>query len=103
MGSIMGRKRSERNTILSEWLARNQDRISRDDFALRLGVRRQHVDRHARGDQRPALDLAFDIEDLTKQVTAGQDVLSARAWWLPPGQRVKTVAKPAKARLASKK
>ena len=99
----MGRKRSDKSTILSEWLARNQDRISRDDFALRLGVRRQHVDRHARGEQRPALDLAFDIEDLTKQVTGGQDILSARAWWLPPGQRVKTAEKPAKARHGSDK
>jgi len=98
----MGRKRSGKSTILSEWLDRNHERISRDDFASRLGIRRQHVDRHARGEQRPALDLAFDIEDLTKQVTDGQDILSARAWWLPHGERVKAAAKPTKARRAAK-
>ena len=85
----MGRPRSETTTPLSEWLDRNQDKISRDDFAQKIGVKRQNVDRHARGYQRPGIDLAFDIEDLTTKISEGKDVLAARAWWISPDLRLR--------------
>jgi DNA-binding XRE family transcriptional regulator len=90
MDLIMGRMRSETTTPLSAWLARNEAKVSRDDFARRIGVARQHVDRHARGYQRPGLDLAFDIEDATNEISGGKDILKARDWWQPPAQRLKS-------------
>ena len=92
MGSTMGRPRNETTTPLSEWLDRNQDKVSRDAFAEKLGIARQHVDRLARGGgreerRRPGLDLAFDIENATAEVSGGKDLVEARVWWLPPGQR----------------
>jgi DNA-binding XRE family transcriptional regulator len=92
----MGRPRNEKKTPLSEWLDRNQDKVSRDELAEKLGIARQQLDRHARGGgsegekdrkRRPGLDLAFDIEDVTGELSGGKDVVAARVWCLPPGQR----------------
>jgi len=82
----MSRMRSERITPLSEWLDRNQDKISRTALADRLNLLRGQVDRYARGDRKPSLDLAFDLEEITRTVTSGNDVLEARRWWnwVPP-------------------
>jgi len=82
----MSRARSERVTPLSEWLDRNQDRISRTELAEKLNLLRGQVDRYARGDRKPSLDLAFDLEEVTRVVTGGTDVLEARRWWnwVPP-------------------
>ena len=78
----MGRPRSEKKTPLSEWLDRNRDKVTRNEFAKRLGIARQHVDRYARGDngRRPGLDLAFDIENATSEISEGKDILKARDW-----------------------
>jgi transcriptional regulator with XRE-family HTH domain len=82
----MSRKRSDKKTPLSEWLGRNEDKISRKEFAATVGVNRGHLDRYARGGRKPGLDLAFEIEDLTSRITAGNDILTARALknWVPP-------------------
>jgi transcriptional regulator with XRE-family HTH domain len=82
----MSMMRSDRVTPLSEWLDRNQDKISRTELADRLNMLRGQVDRYARGDRKPGLDLAFDLEEVTRAVTAGADVLEARHWWkwVPP-------------------
>jgi transcriptional regulator with XRE-family HTH domain len=92
MGSTMGRPRNDTTTPLSEWLDRNQDKVSRDAFAEKLGIARQHVDRLARGGgreerRRPGLDLAFDIENATAEISGGKDVVKASGWCLPRGQR----------------
>ena len=50
-----GRPRAT-ETELSLWL--NRAGISRDDFAERIGVTRQHLDKLCRGARRPGLDLA---------------------------------------------
>lgn len=82
----MSRARSERVTPLSEWLDRNESKISRTELADRLSLLRGQVDRYARGDRKPSLDLAFDLEEVTRVVTSGIDVLEARQWWnwVPP-------------------
>ena len=70
---------SEKTTRLSEWF-RNNSEITREAFADRLGIERQHVDRYARGERSPGLAIAFAIEDITKEISGGKDVLKARAW-----------------------
>ena len=82
----MSRMRSERVTPLSEWLDRNEGKISRTELADKLNLLRGQVDRYARGDRKPSLDLAFDLEEVTRDVTGGTDVLEARQWWnwVPP-------------------
>jgi transcriptional regulator with XRE-family HTH domain len=82
----MSRARSDRVTPLSEWLDRNEDKISRNELADKLNLLRGQVDRYARGDRKPSLDLAFDLEEVTRAVTSGMDVLEARRWWrwVPP-------------------
>ena len=86
--------RSEEVTPLSEWLARNEDKVSRNDFATKLDLLREQVDRYARGDRKPGLDLAFDIEEATREISAGTDVLEARRWWNwePPCRRTERTA-----------
>lgn len=83
---IMSMMRSDRVTPLSEWLDRNENKISRTELADRLNLLRGQVDRYARGDRKPSLDLAFDLEEVTRAVTGGDDVLEARRWWkwIPP-------------------
>ena len=73
---------SEKTTRFSEWFQNNSE-ITREAFAARLGIERQHVDRYARGERRPGLDIAFAIEDITKELSGGKDVLEARAWTIP--------------------
>jgi transcriptional regulator with XRE-family HTH domain len=82
----MSMMRSDRVTPLSEWLDRNKDKISRTVLADKLNLLRGQVDRYARGDRKPSLDLAFDLEEVTRAVTSGTDVLEARQWWkwVPP-------------------
>jgi transcriptional regulator with XRE-family HTH domain len=94
----MGRRRSDQTTPLSEWLDRHKEAISRDAFATKLGMARQNVDRLARGGfgRRPGIDLAFDLEDVTAEVTKGKDILDARTWWLPPDQRPRRPQEPPK-------
>jgi transcriptional regulator with XRE-family HTH domain len=58
-----GRPRTREN-ILSRWL--DSAGISRDTFAVKLGVTRTHLDRLCRADRRPGLDLALLIERLSK-------------------------------------
>jgi transcriptional regulator with XRE-family HTH domain len=79
----------EKTTRLSQWFDRHREEISREVFASRLGIERQHVDRYARGERRPGLDTAFDMEDITRQVSGGSDVLEARSWMVPMDQRPK--------------
>ena len=83
---IMSMMRSDRVTPLSEWLDRNEGKISRTELADRLNLLRGQVDRYARGDRKPSLDLAFHLEEVTRAVTGGDDVLEARRWWkwIPP-------------------
>jgi len=98
----MPRQRSEKTTPLSEWLDRNQDKVSRTDFAQKVHLDdRQNLDRYCRGDRRPGLDVAFDIEDVTTKLSAGKDVIAARTWWLPPEQRPRRQEAPAKPRRKS--
>ena len=79
----MPRPRSEQTTPLSEWLARNERLIGREGLARELGIYRENLDRLCRGARRPGLDLAFDIEDVTRRLTEGWDTLSARSWHRP--------------------
>jgi len=55
-------------TALSHWLT--QAGLTRDEFAQRLGVTRQHLDKLCRGARRPGLDLAVLIETLTDGAVA---------------------------------
>jgi len=76
----MGRQRSSKKTsALSEWLDRHA-KVDWDDFAEKLGIDRKNLNRLARGDRRPGLDLAFDLEDLTRAMSKGRDILHAESW-----------------------
>jgi hypothetical protein len=93
----MARQRSEQTTPLSEWLDRNQNKVSRVKFAEMVHLDdRQNLDRYSRGDRRPGLDVAFDMEDVTRKVSGGKDVLTARTWWLAPDDRPRRQDAPAK-------
>lgn len=59
-----GRPRKEENHPLSRWI--DAKGMSRDDLAAKLGVHRSTVDRLCRGDRRPNLSLAFELEKLSK-------------------------------------
>jgi transcriptional regulator with XRE-family HTH domain len=100
----MSRKLSDKKTPLSEWLGRNEDKISRKEFAAKVGVNRGHLDRYAHGGRKPGLDLAFDIEDATSSITAGADVLKARLWkdWVPSLQSEPPLKPTKKSRLSTK-
>ncbi len=49
--------------ILGVWLDRTG--ISRDDFAEKLRMKRENLDRLTRGARNPGLDLAFHIQEAT--------------------------------------
>lgn len=51
-------------SALSRWI--DAKGMTRDDLAAKLGVHRSTVDRLCRGDRRPNLSLAFQIEKLSK-------------------------------------
>ncbi len=76
----MPRARSPQTTPLSDWLDRNIRIITREGLAHELGILRENLDRLCRGARRPGLDLAFEIEDVTRRVTEGWDILLARTW-----------------------
>jgi plasmid maintenance system antidote protein VapI len=61
----MGRPR-KKESLLSRWLDATES--SRDDFARKLGITRQHLDRLCRCDRRPSWELAARIEKLTDGV-----------------------------------
>ena len=81
----MPRARSTQTTPLSEWLDRNEKIINRDGLARELGMLRENLDRLCRGARWPGLDVAFDIEDVTRRLTEGWDILLARSWHRPRG------------------
>jgi len=58
-----GRPRSKTETALARWL--DQQGIERSVFAKALKIDRSTVDRICRGERRPDLDLAFQIQDAT--------------------------------------
>jgi hypothetical protein len=77
------------STPLSKWLARNKS-VKRDELVEKLThMKRQNLDRLARGERRPTLDQAFDIEEATKVLSEGKSILEARAWWRPAKKRPK--------------
>lgn len=77
------------STPLSKWLARNKS-VKRGELVEMLThMKRQNLDRLARGERRPTLDQAFDIEEATKVLSEGKSVLEARAWWRPAKKRPK--------------
>lgn len=82
----MGRQRNPKKTSpLSEWLDRHP-KVDWDEFASKLGdegIDRKNLNRLVRGDRRPGLDLAFDIEDLTRELSKGRDILHAEIWRTP--------------------
>lgn len=59
----MGRNRKA-ETPLSKWIDETKG-MSRDRLADKLKVARSHVDRLCRGDQKPGLELALKIQQLT--------------------------------------
>jgi len=69
-----GRPRAT-ETKLSLWL--NKAGITREDFAKRIGVTRQHLDKLCRGARRPGLDLAVLIETLTNGAVKPSEWASA--------------------------
>lgn len=66
----VGRPRKQ-ETPLSRWLDRTGK--SRQELADELGIARSHVDRLCRGDRRPSLELALDIEKLTDGAVAASE------------------------------
>jgi transcriptional regulator with XRE-family HTH domain len=81
MVRTMSRPRVHQTTKLAEWLDGNKTKLSRDEFAERLGLAREQIDRYARADRIPGLEVAFAIEDLTREITEGKEVLTARDSW----------------------
>jgi transcriptional regulator with XRE-family HTH domain len=59
----VGRPRA-RETALSKWI--DASGKTRDEIAERLGVKRQWLDKLCRAERRPSLDLALEIEKMTK-------------------------------------
>lgn len=57
-----GRPR-KKESPLSRWV--DASGLNRDDAAGRFGITRQHLDRLCRGDRRPSLLLALEIERIT--------------------------------------
>ena len=70
-----GRPR-KKETGLSRWL--DSVGMDRYDLADRLGVGRAYIDKVCRGERRPSLELALEIEKLTK------GAVSAGAWLAVP-------------------
>jgi len=59
----MGRPRKEENT-LARWIDKTADG-NRDEVAKKLGISREYLDRLCRGERRPSLALALNIETKT--------------------------------------
>ena len=59
----MGRPRKEENA-LARWIDKTADG-NRDDVAKKLEISREYLDRLCRGERRPSLALALNIEAKT--------------------------------------
>jgi transcriptional regulator with XRE-family HTH domain len=71
-----GRPRNEQ-TKFSKWI--DSTSASRNDVAVRLGVGRTYLDKLCRGASRPSLELAIEIEKLTKGEVPAADWLRVPA------------------------
>ncbi len=73
-----GRPR-KRETQLSRWI--DASGMTRDEVADKLGIVRTYLDVLCRGEGRPGLELAFEIERLTR------GALPASEWINAPSHR----------------
>jgi transcriptional regulator with XRE-family HTH domain len=62
---------------LSRWM--DAQSLTRDEVAARLDVRRTYLDKLCRGESRPSLELAFEIEKLTRGSVPASDWLTVPA------------------------
>ncbi len=80
MGSAKKRPRGrprKKQTKLGAWI--DAQKLSRDQVASRLGVARSYLDKLCRAESRPSLELACEIEKLTKGEIAASEWLRVPA------------------------
>jgi transcriptional regulator with XRE-family HTH domain len=71
-----GRPRKKESKF-STWM--DSQRLTRDAVAARLGIQRTYLDKLCRAESRPSLELAFEIEKLTRGSVPASDWLSVPA------------------------
>ena len=72
-----GRPRNKKESKLSRWIDANG--LTRDEVAARLAIRRNYLDKLCRAESRPSLELAFEIEKLTRGAAPASGWLSVPA------------------------
>jgi transcriptional regulator with XRE-family HTH domain len=77
--NIRGRPRSS-ETKLSKWI--DAQDLTRDQVATKLSVGRTYLDKLCRGASRPSLELAIEIEKLTRGAIPASEWLQ-----VPPHSR----------------
>lgn len=71
-----GRPRKKEST-LSRWM--DSQNLTRDDVAAQLDIQRTYFDKLCRAESRPSLELAFEIEKLTRGAVPASDWLKVPA------------------------
>ncbi len=80
MGAVKKRPRGrprKKESKLSRWM--DSQSLVRDDVAARLDIQRTYLDKLCRAESRPSLELAFEIEKLTRGAVPASDWLSVPA------------------------
>jgi len=80
MGSAKKRPRGrprKKESKLSTWM--DSQGLTRDAVAERLDIQRTYLDKLCRAESRPSLELAFDIEKLTRGSVPASDWLAVPA------------------------
>ncbi len=80
MGAAKKRPRGrprKKESKLSRWM--DSQSLTRDDVAARLDIQRTYLDKLCRAESRPSLELAFEIEKLTRGAVPASDWLTVPA------------------------
>ncbi len=80
MGSAKKRPRGrprKKESKLSTWM--DSQGLTRDAVATRLKIQRTYLDKLCRAESRPSLELAFEIEKLTRGAVPASDWLAVPA------------------------
>jgi hypothetical protein len=70
---VRGRPR-KRESTLSRWI--DSQTLTRDALATRLAIQRTYLDKLCRAESRPSLELAVEIEKMTRGAVPASDWLT---------------------------